>query len=117
MHTQHQKRRYERVKGPFSGRHLGPSKTHVFVYDLNLGGGFVRFTGAQPPGSSLKLEIKLPGEGPVTVNAERVYPDEAGWPVRFVDVPVETAVRLARTVDAMKHRANSQSQQRSVGSF
>src|SRR5688500_17956922 len=101
---EHQKRRYERVKGPFSGRHLGQSKTHVLVYDLSLGGGFVRFTDEPPEGSTLSLKIKLPGEGPVTLNAEKVYSDEGGWPVRFVDVTVETGVRLARTVDALKQR-------------
>jgi len=109
MLNEHQKRRYERVKGPFTGRNLGPGKTHVLIYDLSLGGGFVRFTGEQPEGSTLKLKIKLPQEGPVTLNAEKVYSHEAGWPVRFVDVNVDTAVRLARTVDAMKQRANFQS--------
>ena len=109
MLNEHQKRRYERVKGPFSGRHLGPSNTHVLVYDLSIGGGFVRFTDDQPEGSTLRLKIKLPGEGPVTLNAEKVYPDQTGWPVRFVDVTVETAVRLARTVDSLKRRSRLQS--------
>ena len=109
MSNELQKRRYERVKGPFPGRHLGSGKMHVLIYDLSLGGGFVRFTDAQPEGSTLTLTIKLPQEGPVTLNAERVYRHEDGWPVRFIGVPVDTAVRLARTVDALKQRSKFQS--------
>ena len=105
MLNEHNKRRYERAKGPYSGRHLGPCKTHVLINDLSLGGGFVRFTGEQPEGSTLRLKVKLPAEGPVILTAEKVYSHEAGWPVRFVDVTVDSAVRLARTVDAAKQRA------------
>ena len=98
------KRRYERVKGPFSGRHLGPHKTHVLVYDLNLGGGVVNFTDEQPRGSTLTLKINLPHEGPITVNAEPLYRHQGGLAVRFVDVDSHTAGRLLRTVDVLKRR-------------
>lgn len=98
------RRRYERVKGPFGGRHLGRRKTHVLVYDLNLGGGFVNFTDGQPEGPRLLLKINLPQEGPITVNAETVYRHRAGLAVRFVDVDDETAARLARTVDSLRRR-------------
>lgn len=94
----YEKRRYQRVKGPFSGRHLGPTKTHVFVTDLNLGGGFIKFTGDQPPGLMFVLRINL-HDGPVTVTAETVHRDQAGHGVRFVDLDLETAARLVRTID------------------
>lgn len=98
------RRRYERVKGPFGGRHLGLRKTHVLVHNLNLGGGFIDFTDELPEGSRLVLKIKLPQEGPITVHAETLYRHQAGLAVRFVDLDAETAARLARTVDELKGR-------------
>lgn len=98
------RRRYARVKGPFGGRHLGRHKTHVLVYDLNLGGAVVNFTDEQPKASTLMLKINLPHEGPITVNAETLYRHEAGVAVRFLDVDSHTAARLRRTVDALKAR-------------
>lgn len=94
----YEKRRYQRVKGPFSGRHLGPTKTHIFVTDLNLGGGFIKFTGEKPQGSMFVLRIKLQ-DGPVTVNAQTVHRDQFGHGVRFVNLDVETAARLVCTID------------------
>ena len=93
----YEKRRYQRVKGPFSGRHIGAIKTHVFVTDLNLGGGFITFTGEQPPGSMFVLRINL-HDGPITVDAQTVHRDPVGHGVRFVNLDVETAARLVRTI-------------------
>ena len=98
------RRRYERVKGPFGGRYLGLRKTHVLIYNLNLGGGLVNFTEELPESSTLVLTIKLPHEGPITVNAETLYRDEGGLAVRFVDLDADTAARLVRTVDELKGR-------------
>jgi len=93
------KRRYQRVRGPFSGRYLGPTKTHVFVTDLNLGGGFIKFTDEQPQGSLFVLRINL-HDGPITVNAETVHRDQVGHGVRFVNLDIATAARLVRTIDS-----------------
>src|SRR5688500_481011 len=97
-------RRYVRVRGPFDGYHLGMPKTPVLIYDLNLGGGLVNFTGEPPAAATLVLRIDLPHEGRITVNAETVYRDQAGVAVRFVDIDRETAARLVRTVDALRER-------------
>lgn len=94
-----EKRRYQRVKGPFGGRHIGPTKTHVFVTDLNLGGGFIKFTDTEPHGSTFVLRINL-HEGPITVTAQTVHRDRAGHGVRFVDLDIETAARLVRTINS-----------------
>ena len=93
-------RRYVRVAGPFDGYHGSPQEP-VLIYDLNLGGGFVSFMREQPNASSLVLQISLPNEGPITVNAETVYRHQFGVAVRFVDLDAETSARLARTVDAL----------------
>ena len=94
-----EKRRYRRVKGPFGGRYLGPTKAHVMVTDLNLGGGFIKFTDTQPEDSTFVLRINL-GEGPVTVNAETVHGGETGHGVRFFDLDTDTILRLSRTIDS-----------------
>jgi hypothetical protein len=99
-------RRYVRVHGPFDADHLDTPRTSVLVYDLNLGGGFVNFgEGDRPNGATLRLKIDLPREGPITVNAEAVYRDTAGVAVRFVDLDRDSAMRLARTIDAMTERS------------
>lgn len=98
-------RRYARVRGPFDGDHLGPSRTSVLIYDLNLGGGFVNFGDQQPTDATLRLKIDLLREGPITVNAEAVYRDSKGVAVRFVDVDRDTAARLTRTIDALTERS------------
>ncbi|HUQ87286.1 MAG TPA: PilZ domain-containing protein [Vicinamibacterales bacterium] len=89
------------MRGPFDGDHLDVPRTPVLIYDLNLGGGFVNFGGAQPTGATLTLKIDLPREGPVTVNAEAVYRDPTGVAVRFVNLDRDTAARLTRTIDAL----------------
>lgn len=97
----YEKRRYKRAKGPFSGRHIGPTKTHVFITDLNLGGGFIKFTDKQPQGSMFVLRVNL-HDGPITVNAETVHRDPVGHGIRFVNLDSETAARLVRTVDCSR---------------
>ena len=95
-------RRYVRLAGPFDGYHVGPPITPVLVYSLNLGGGFVNFTGEQPREVSFVFKIILPNEGAITVNAETVYRNDLGVAVRFVDVDADTTARLLRTVEALK---------------
>ncbi len=97
----HSTRRYVRVRGPFDADHLDAPITPVLIYDLNLGGGFVKFGEDRPTGATLRLKIDLPREGPITVNAEAVYCDVAGVAVRFVDLDRDSAARLARTIDAL----------------
>ena len=96
-----EKRRYRRVKGPFGGRYLGPTKTHVLVTDLNLGGGFIKFTDALPNNSIFALRINLI-EGPVTVNAETVHQADSGHGVRFFNLDTETILRLSRTIELQR---------------
>lgn len=99
-------RRYVRVRGPFDADHLDAPRTPVLIYDLNLGGGFVNFGDEdRPTGATLRLKIDLPREGPITVNAEAVYRDASGVAVRFVDLDRDSAIRLARTIDALTERS------------
>ena len=102
-------RRYRRVKGPFSGRLLGPTKTLIFITDLNLGGGFINFFEEPPEESTFVLRINLQ-EGPITVNAETVSRRDSGHGVRFVNVDPHTAVRLERTIQSPRSLVNGRSQ-------
>jgi hypothetical protein len=76
----------------------------VLVYDLNLGGCFVNSPLEPAAGTTSVLEINLPQEGWVTVNAETLYRLQHGFAVRFLDVDTVTTSRIARTVDAFKRR-------------
>ena len=98
-------RRYVRVRGPFDADHLDLPMTPVLIYDLNLGGGFVKFGEERPTGATLTLKIDLPLGGPITVNAEAVYQDGAGVAVRFVDMDGDTTDRLARNIEAVMARS------------
>jgi hypothetical protein len=91
-------RRYVRVPGPFGGHYLGSAEIPVRIYELNVGGGFVNFMHQQPEESRFTVQIELPHEGSITVNAETVYRHQFGIAVRFVDVDPDTSARLARAV-------------------
>jgi hypothetical protein len=93
------RRRYRRVKGPFSGRLLGPTKTLIFITDLNLGGGFINFFEQPPEESTFIVRINL-REGPIIVQAETVSRRGSGHGVRFVNMDTHAAVRLERTTES-----------------
>jgi len=94
------RRRYERVTGPFDGLLEDP----VLVYDLNLGGCFINSSKESQIGSTLDLKISLPQEGWIRVSAETLYRHQHGFAVRFLDLDLDTAARIVRTVEALKNR-------------
>ena len=98
------KRRYVRAHGPFDGYLSESPKTPVLIYDLNLGGGLIDFTGEPPTGSTFVLEIELPYDGSITVNAETIYREPSGMAVRFVNLGANTAARLMRAIEATGER-------------
>lgn len=72
--------------------------------DLSLGGMFLRGTIPHAPGSSVKLEFRLPGDDdPLEVRAEVVgqASDEAlGMHLRFVDLDDTVRARIERFIGA-----------------
>ena len=99
------RRRHDRVAGPFDGCRLGLLETPIRIYDLSLGGCFVNSMHEQREGSRVQLKIELPDEGSIVVDAETLYRRQGfGFAVRFVDVNIETARRLMRTIDNLKKR-------------
>lgn len=94
-------RRYERATGPFDGYCLHGRTVPILIYELNLGGAFINFLGEPPEESRLVLQLTLPGEQPMTVQAETVYRHQFGMAVRFVDVDADSLARIARTVNTV----------------
>jgi hypothetical protein len=93
------RRRHDRVPGPFDGRRIGALVTPVRIYDLSEGGCFINSTHEQPRGIRFSLEIDLPFEGTIVVKAETLYEKfEFGYAVRFVDVAEQSAMLLQRSL-------------------
>src|SRR5262245_66695889 len=99
------RRRHERVLGPFDGFRVSALETPVRIYDLSRGGCFINSLHEQEPGVSFTLKIDLPYEGWIRLRAETVYrrPD-FGFAVRFLHMTDDSARRLARAIDALKEK-------------
>jgi len=85
---------------------MGPTKTLIFITDLNLGGGFINFFEQPPREPRFMVRINL-REGPIVVVAETVSRRESGHGVRFVNLDRDTTVRLQRTTEAAQALTHS----------
>jgi diguanylate cyclase (GGDEF)-like protein len=95
-----ERRRHVRVAGPFDVRRIGALETPVLIYDLSEGGCFIIAFHDQEIGRQFLLEIDLPQDGRVTVQAETLYNRPGfGFAVRFLDVPEQTRARIAALVE------------------
>jgi len=93
------RRRHERVVGPFDGRRLGMIDTDVQIYDLSQGGCFVTSTQEPEQGKALMLEIDLPHEGRITVHAKTLYCRAGfGFAAQFINLTEETRLRIERAL-------------------
>ena len=94
------RRRHARVPGPFEGRRGGLLPVSIRIHDLSVGGCLIESFHEQAVGRRMKIEIELPQEGWVTLQAEALYlrPDY-GFAVRFVDVSDETRAKLERVIE------------------
>jgi hypothetical protein len=92
-------KRAPRINGPFQGRSRGAIDFDLTIHDLSITGCLIQSFHEMPAGRRMTIEIDLPEEGTVSVLAESVYsrPD-FGYAVKFVDVPPQTRVHLARAV-------------------
>jgi len=99
------RRRHDRVRGPFDGFRVGALETPVRIYDLSCGGCFINSLHEQGQGVSFTLKIELPYEGWIRLRAESIYhrPDY-GFAVRFTQMSDDVAQRLERAIDALKER-------------
>lgn len=92
-------RRAPRVAGPFDGRRLGALDFPLRIYDLSLGGCLIESYHEGTVGRRIDIEIELPVEGWITLEAEILYVRENfGFAVKFVTMDEQTRVKLARAV-------------------
>ena len=93
------RRRHARVHGPFDGRRVELLTVPVRIYDLSLGGCLIESHHQQAPGRRFTLEIELPGEGWLRLEAESLYArDGYGFAARFLDIPDVTRRQLERAL-------------------
>lgn len=103
---QEDRRRHERIAGPFEGRRIGALETPVQIHDLSLGGCFVNSLHEQQIGAPITLEIDLPDEGAITVRATTLYRRGGfGFAVQFADMSDDSASRLARCLERLRSRS------------
>ena len=98
-----------RVPGPFDGRWVGALTMGLRIHDLSEGGCLIQAYHDQAPGQRFTLEIELPYEGWVSVEAQTLYIRSGyGFAVKFVDVPSETRDRLERVIHRLATKSPSE---------
>lgn len=91
-----------RVAGPFDARRIGPLPTPLRIHDLSAGGCLIECYYDVPVGKRMSLQIELPGEGWITLDAETVYlRDSFGFAVRFVNLSTANRARIERTIERL----------------
>jgi hypothetical protein len=96
------RRRFVRVRGPFDGRRVGPLTVAVTIYDLSVGGCLIQSFHEETIGSRFVLEIELPVEGWLRVQAQTLYVREGyGFAVHFTEMDEATRQRLERAIERL----------------
>ena len=91
-----------RVGGPFDARRIGPLPTPLRVHDLSASGCLVECYYDLASGRRITLQIDLPGEGWITVEAETLYLRENfGFAVRFIELSDGNRGRIDRTIERL----------------
>ena len=99
-------RRDLRVDGPFDGRWVGLLTVPLRIYDLSMGGCLIQAYHEQPPGRRFTLEIELPDEGWIELEAESINVREGyGFAARFVEMTEETRASLDRVIRQLSRQA------------
>jgi hypothetical protein len=94
-----ERRRHQRVSGPFDGRWMSAIEMPVVIIDLSEGGCLISTLEEVEPGRQLTLEIDLPGEGATLVGAEAVGSRAGvGFAVKFVAPHDGSVANLRRFV-------------------
>jgi hypothetical protein len=100
------RRQHARVPGPFIGRRAGAIPVPLHIHDLSAGGCLVQSFYEVSPGRRMTLEIELPDEGWIRVEAvSRYMREDYGFAVEFVDVPADTRECLERVIARLRASA------------
>jgi hypothetical protein len=101
--TLRDRRETPRVRGPFVGRRLGALTMDLRVHDLSLGGCLIESFHEASPGRRLRIQIDLPGEDSLILDAETLYNrTDYGFAVKFIDPSAAALATLARVIDRLK---------------
>ena len=96
-------RRSVRIRGPFDGRRVGLLTVPVTIYDLSVGGCLIHAFHEEPAGRRFALEIELPAEGWIQVQAQSLYMREGyGFAVYFVEMDEATRERIERVIERLR---------------
>lgn len=99
------RRQAARVRGPFLGRRRGALTTEITIHDLGVGGCLIESYHQVAPGRRMRLDIDLPDDGTITVEAEALYDrTDYGFAVKFVSVPEPTQAVLERAIERLQAR-------------
>jgi hypothetical protein len=94
------------MSGPFDGRHVGTVRVPVRIRDLSAGGCLIESRGLAAVGGRLRLQIDLPGEGWIAVEAETLaVREDYGCAVKFVSVDEANQRRIERTTARVLDRS------------
>jgi hypothetical protein len=93
------RRTHRRVLGPFVGRRGTLLAVPVRIHDLSVGGSLIECFHEERVGRRITVEIELPIEGWVTLEAEIVaIRQNYGYAVKWVNVPPEAQWKLELTI-------------------
>ena len=94
------RRRAPRVPGPFEGRRIGESTVDLRIHGLSVVGCLIQSAHDVPVGRQITIEIDLPYEGTVRLEAESVNTRAGyGFGVAFVSMTDEVREALERVIE------------------
>jgi hypothetical protein len=91
--------RAPRVPGPFEGRRIGDAIVALRIVNLSVSGCLIQSTQGVPAGEPVALEIDLPYEGTVRLDAESVNTRPGGYAVKFVHMDDDAREKLERVIE------------------
>ena len=96
------KRSHRRVLGPFVGRRGTLLPVPIRIHDLSVGGGLIECFHEERMGRRITVEIELPIEGWITLEAEIVsLRTNYGYAVKWVNVPPEAQWKLGLAIERL----------------
>jgi hypothetical protein len=94
------RRRAPRVPGPFEGRRIGEPTVDIRIHALSVVGCLIQSAHEVPVGRHITVEIDLPYEGTVTLEAEIVNARRGhGFAVQFVNMTDEVRAVIERVIE------------------
>jgi hypothetical protein len=91
-----------RVTGPFDGRRIGTVTAPIRIHDLSIGGCLIESNDQVRLGLGIAIQIDLPGEGWISVDAETLYVRaNFGFAATFITLSRANRGRIERTIERL----------------